>query len=57
MDVEQREIRCPNCRHLLLKAKSVGEIETKCPSCKRIVKITDTEITVVQEKTKKLLSE
>lgn len=57
MDVELREIRCPKCRHLLLKAKSVGEIETKCPSCKQIVKITDTEVTIVQEKSKKLLSE
>lgn len=54
---ELKEVRCPNCRHLLFKAKSVGEIETKCPSCKKIVKITDTEITIVQEKSKKLLSE
>jgi phage FluMu protein Com len=52
-----REIRCPKCNHLLMKAKSVGEVETKCPSCKAIVKITDAEITIVQEKSKRLLSE
>lgn len=33
-----KEIKCPNCKHLLLKAEFCkGEI--KCTRCKKIIKI------------------
>lgn len=55
MDV--REIRCPNCNHLLMKVETVGNIQIKCSSCKRLIKITDSEISIVKETAKKLVSE
>jgi len=34
---ELKEVRCPNCKKLLLKANVVGTLEVKCPRCGQVI--------------------
>ncbi len=54
---ELKEIRCPFCKHMLMKAESVGKIQVKCTSCKRVLDVTDQEVTLAKDNPKKLIAE
>ena len=34
-----KDVRCPCCKHLLMKALADGTVETKCKNCRRIIRL------------------